>query len=333
MSNISAEILSLAVPVVGEVPTHFDRPAYALGGLAVAGAIAAVTARKDRQLSQQAEVEAGLYPDPDMAQYTADRYNKHRITTRLAGGLLAVASGAGLVNMAEPTVTENQYQAEKVSVIVEAGLDSRAEDVVDSSSDSNVTRMAAGINSGLRFARELGDDVEVQFVFAGSPARSLGFVEGSSGSEEVVKAADDYTRDLSTASAPDIGGALGVADANEADQTILITADSDAATADAIAGYTGELTVVAPGEQDSKFKFLGTEHVADYTPTFGEIEAEQVQTTDEIQEIMDEITSTKIVSTKVMPSKVFEKIRNFSGLALGFGAGIMSLRPLKRRRN
>lgn len=333
MNNVSAEVLAMSIPVVGEIPTHFDRPVLALGGMAVAGAAVIATQLKNRSLDQQADIEVSQYPDPDMAEQTKVQYNKQRLITKVGGGLMAVAAGATLLNMADPSTVETNYNADKVSIIVEAGLDSRAKDVEDSTNGSEVTRMTAGINSGLRFADDLGRDVEVQFIFAGAPARSLGSVEGTVGSADVVNKADDYTRDLSTASAPDISGALGVADANEADQTVLITSDSAAGTADAINAFAKPISVITPGQPDTKFKFLGNEQVADYAATFGEIEAEQVQTTDEIQAVMDEISSSKIVSTKETPSKLFEKLRNISGLALGFGAGITLLKPLKKRKS
>jgi hypothetical protein len=193
--------------------------------------------------------------------------------------------------------------------------------------------MAAGINSGLRFADELGQDVEVQFVFSGSPARSLGEVKGVTGSDGVVAKANEYTRDLSTAAeTPDISGALSVADAFEADQTIVIVSDDSLETADALNAYPRSLSVVSPGIAGTKYRMLGNDRTAVYTATFGEIKGKSVQDTEQMEKAMDTIIDSKIKNTKEVPSKFFENLRNISGIALGFGLGVMKLKPLRKRR-
>lgn len=333
MNTISSEVVAMSAPFLGEVPLHFDRPMLALGGVAVAAATVAVGMRRGRQLEEQADAEVSLYPDPDMAEAAVTQYSRERRVSKVTGALLGLAAGAALVNASGPSTIESNYNANRVSIIVEAGVNSRAKDVTDTEKDEEVTRMAAGLNSGLRFSDELGQDVEVQFIFSGSPARSLGEVKGAAGSDDVVAKAEAYTRDLSTAAeTPDISGALAVADAFEADQTIVITSDESVTTADALNAYARPLSVVSPGTTGTEFRMLGNDRTAGYTAQFGDIKAKSVQDTDQMEKAMDTIIDSKIKNTKEVPSKFFENLRNISGIALGVGLGVMKLTPLRKRR-
>jgi len=332
MNTISSEIVAVSAPFLGEVPLHFDRPVLALGGVAVAAAGVAVGIRRGRQIEEQAVAEVLDYPDPNIAEVAETQFLQERRVSKLSGFLLGMAAGAALVNASGPSTIESNYNADRVSIIVEAGVNSRAKDVNDKEKNEEVTRMAAGINSGLRFADELGQDVEVQFVFSGSPARSLGEVKGVTGSDIVVAKANEYTRDLSTAAeTPDIRGALAVADAFEADQTIVIVSDDSLDTADALNAYPRSLSVVSPGIAGTKYRMLGNDRTAVYTATFGDIKGKSVKDTEQMEKAMDTIIDSKIKNTKEVPSKFFENLRNISGIALGVGLGVMKLKPLRKR--
>ena len=333
MNTISSEIVAVSAPFLGEVPLHFDRPVLALGGVAVAAATVAVGMRRGRQIEEQAVVEGTQYPDPDIAEVAVTQFSQERRVSKLSGVLLGLTAGAALMNASGPSNIESNYKADHVSIIVEAGVNSRAKDVKDTEKNEKVTRMAAGINSGLRFADELGQDVEVQFVFSGSPARSLGEVKGVTGSDRVVAKANEYTRDLSTAAeTPDISGALSIADAFNADQTIVIVSDNSLKTADALNVYLKPLSVVSPGEAGTKYRMLGNDRTAVHTDNFGEIKGKSVQDTEQIEKAMDTMIDSKIKNTKEVPSKFFENLRNISGIALGVGLGVMKLKPLRKRR-
>jgi hypothetical protein len=334
MSDISHEIVAVAVPYLGEVPLQFDRPTAAIGGMAIAAASVAAGMYRSRQLDRRAESELVLYPDPDMAEVAEQEFSRESRVTKITGVMLGLAAGSALANIAGPSVVETNYSSDRVTVIVDASVDSRAKDVIDTDDGESVTRLEAGLNSGLRFADKLGNDVQVQFVFSGSPARSLGEVTGVTGSESVVGSAEEYTRDLSTASeSPDIAGALAVADAFDADHTIVITSDDSIATADAMSGYDRALSVLSPGTTGTKYRMLGEDREAGYTAAFGEsIKGTVVQDTSEIQQAMDKIIDTKIEATKEVPSKFYENLRNISGIALGLGLGALKLKPLKALR-
>lgn len=326
-------VMAMSMPVgLGEATLQFDRP-----GLAVAGAVLAVTGvaygiRQGRVRNNQAEIEAARYPDPDMAATARSEYRKEGRLVTAVGVLAGVAAGAAAANMAGPTLLETVYRAGRVSIIVDASADGRANDVTDSKTNMPATRIEAGLNSGLRFADDLGDGVDVQFIFGGSPARSLGNEErGSDNKGAIVSAAGNYAKDLSTAgSSPDITGALAIAASFGAEQTILITSNPDVATADAIAAHPHGLDIISPGKAGTVYRFLGEDRKAGYTATFGQKEATGVDNTDDMQKAMDVIIDNKVKTTTEEPSRFYETLRNLSVAALGV-LTLRKLKPLRRR--
>lgn len=334
MTNLAVqmpELPSVYVPVLGEAALNFDRPVLAAAGVAASIAIAAYGVRSGNQLYGQAEQELAAYPDPDMAAEATKAYRNEGRIRKFAGVALGVAAGAALMHAAGPHTVETDYSADHVSIIVEAGENSRAKDIIDSRNGEDITRMEAGLNSGFRFANELGGDVEVQFVFAGSKADALGEVKGTDGKDGVIKKAGAYMTDLSTAGSPDIAGALIAADAAEAEHIVVITSDPNVATADALTAYQRPVSVISPGQAGTKFKFLGEEHEAGYTATFGQKKAAPAKTTDDIQAAMDKVMDREIKSTKTEPTKFYENVRNMSAAVAAVGLGILTLKPLRRK--
>lgn len=321
MTNRSAEIMAFSVPLTDELSRatyQFERPVLAAASIGVAVVSAYLGYRRDRQLSHDSEGQLP-YADPDLANYAETEFRRERRATKVTGFLLAAGLGAATAQMAGPYVETIPESSNRVAVVFDAGLDTRVTSLTDSKNGKKVSVLEGEVNSGLRFARVLGDDVKVQFIAAGRQAESLGIVEGEDGAKEVVAGTLKYYDDIENATNPDIAGALALARANKPREVILMTSNDNVDVADAITDYRDDnITIVSPGKPGEEFNFLGQDYTAGYTSQFGDKMGIPVETTGELQDVMENRVKKMVDQPTRKENSYFYAVLSGAAITLGW---------------
>lgn len=338
MTNQVAEIAVPVLPELIDAIPSFERPGVAMaaaGALAVSTAVSVYQSRRvEAMAADDAEMHNQFAGGSDQAEVAQKHIRHSKWKGWVAGIALSSALGAGIADAANPYTEEQVALADSVTLVIEAGADASAGDVVDEKKGEDVSRVSAGVNSGLRFASRAGEDVTVNFVLAGTNPKSIGSVRGNEGVTEVLDASNDYLDNLSNLSAPDIKGALAVSEATEADYKIVLTTTDVQANVDALATNESEKTIISVGRPDTNYSYLGQERRASFNSQFGNVKARTAESTEELAEILDEVSEREVSTTKNQSSKLFEHIRNggIAVLAL-FGAGrAVNMVTYKRRK-
>jgi len=309
---------------------QFERPMLAALSVGVAAVGAYLGYRRDRQLAHDSVTEIS-YADPDLANYADVEFRRERRASKATGFMLAVGMGAAVAQMAGPYVETTPDSSNTVAVVFDAGLMSRAPSLKDSKYNTEVSILEGEVNSGLRFAGALGDDVKVQFIAAGRQAESLGLVEGKDGAEEVVAGTIKYYEDKENATEPDISGGLALARANNPKKVVLMTSNPSVKVADAVATYRGDnLTIVSPGKPGVKFNNLGQEYTAGYTSQFGDKKGIPAETTEELQDVMENKVKKMMDRPTSKENSYFYAVLSGATVALGF-LGLSKRQLLPRR--
>lgn len=339
-----------------DVTPSFERPGYAIAALGIAVVGTAVTKFRAGQVNERA-AEQGVMLDsnnddgraheyrlanPDMAEDARRLFRKTKLAGVAAGLLFTLALSSEALDRAQPYDETNTALVDSVAIVIEAGADSNAGDVLEDSDDKpdrDVSRVQAGYNSAQRLANNVsenvGEDVEVNIVFAGAKPELIGSIRGTDGSEKAAKAADKYLDDLSNASDPNLAVALSVAAATEPGYIVVQTTDGSQATRDALATLDPKRsTIVSAGQEGTTYQNITSEATADFT-AFNE-DTEIARSTSDLAEIFDDVTTGKILKTENRPNNIFETVRN-SAVATGFvlfvGAAAMPFRGIRRGRH
>ncbi|CAN5620697.1 hypothetical protein BH23PAT2_BH23PAT2_06830 [soil metagenome] len=285
--------------------------------LAATSAVVGLTAIASRYRQMRNEAETLVLPDPDMAKESQKRFSRHRAAVFMAGLSAVTALSAGAAHEADPFIETSENQIESVAAIVDMSYESYAKDVQEG--DSTTTRLQAAVN-GINEVDDLSG-IKVTFIAAGDTAEAMGTIEDGSGKGEVVENFEGYYDKFGTRSSADLVGALGIANATEADRILVFTGSVEGVSTE-LSGEADEdnnrTSVVALGQSGSTVTFLGRERPADINESansliVGKDDSYTASSVEELQAVVSGIVDEQYVAVNRDDFDGFENLRDIAG--------------------
>ncbi len=323
--SVNPNLLAIGLSDVMQV--HVERPELFYGGFAMfaAGTTAAfISARRWRDEGNN-ELEAQLYPDPDQQAAVAEQYTERGRASAITWSFLGAAAFMGMAHLSRPYIQSDSYSAHEIGIVIEAGADSRAKDVEDSDSGEATSRLEASLVSALDLVDDFDGNVRVNIVLAGTYPESMGTISNSEDAITVLDNAANYMQVFENAGEPDIRAGIAIAEASSPEKVVVFTQDESAQTMDAIRDKAEQVVAISTGKPGTPYTFLGQEHFADYTNVFNEVNAEVAISTDEIQGILTEEITDKVV---VEGKKPLRGLKNIALISAAFASADAVLKRL-----
>lgn len=330
-SNLGQTLVGVNTPDVSapEIPfigVEFDNRALAVAGIVALGAGAVALVGHKRNTNKI--IEETEYPAGSDVGIRVEKAVKSGRRRSLATGLVAVgALSTGLLNEADPYTSETTSDVDRVSVIIDAGYEAYAKDITNGNGEL-VARLPAIANTIKDM--EL-DGITVDFVAAGTEPLSMGSIEDGNGTDEVVENFNIYIRDLSNKGNPNNGGgdietALSIAESTDPDKVLIFTGSLEGQSQSPL--FEGQdiegnrqVSVIAVGTPGAQVETLAGTYEAPINTKFnqevvGAEDSYTTNTTEGLEEIVENIISDQYVSTTTTPYKGYEKLRNLFGALL-----------------
>lgn len=275
---------------------------YGGAGVMVVGALMAVMSRRGWRNAGNDELQEQLYPDPDQQTSVAKIYNSN--ARRGAGAWLATGTALAFagVHASEPFYSEDTFSADEVTIVIEAGQDSRAKDVKGSDGE-DLSRIEGSLLSSMELVNDLDGNMSVNIVLAGSTPETILDINSIGDIEDAFAQTSAYMQEFSNAGEPNIASAIVAAEATDPDKIIVITQDGSQETEDAIRENGEGLSIVSLGRPNTPITFLGQEQIADHTSTFGQVNAESVDSTGELAEFLKKNVTEVFKDSRDVPIK------------------------------
>lgn len=284
------------------LPIQTQNPELMYGGAGAmaVGALMAVMSRRSWRNAGNNELQEQQYPDPDMQESVAKIYNSN--ARRGASAWLATGTALAFagVHASEPFHSEDTFSADEVTIVIEAGQDSRAKDVKGSDGE-DMSRIEGSLLSSMELVNDLDGNMSVNIVLAGSTPETILDIKNIGDIENAFAQTSAYMQEFSNAGEPNIASAIVAAKATNPDKIIVITQDSSQGTEDAIRENGDGLSIVSVGRPNTPITFLGQEQIADYTNSFGQLNADSVDSTEELAEFLETNVTDVFKDTKDTP--------------------------------
>jgi hypothetical protein len=307
--------IEISRPPIPVTELHFDNNFLAVvGTVALAGGIY-WSARHNRATIDY--VDTVNFPQ---GSDTGKRVRKNGLAqgkrNAALGLFLTGAVASGLYNTAGPHTEEKINKIDSVAVVIDAGYESYAKDVVDSETDEPTERVLAAANT-LIYMEDL-EGIDVNFVAAGREPINIGSISDQ-GIDTVVSNFNVYINNDSNMGSPSNGGgdvetALSIAEATNPDKILVLTGSLEGQSQSyLLVGQEIEgkrdVSVIAIGTPGSKYGEFDAPINVDFNQkVVGVEDSYSAASTNELENVVSEIIDNEIQTDVRNDIKIFEKL-------------------------